>query len=815
MRFSYSLLMDLIETTASPREIADKLNSIGFEVESFEDNASIYKDFTVAKIVEVAEHPDADRLKVCKVETIDGEKQIVCGASNVKLDMWVVFAPIGSYVPGVDLLLKSCKIRGVESHGMMLSEKELKISDEHSGIIEISPDSQVDCKVGSPIIEVLALDDAFYTLTVTANRSDCYSVYGIARDLCGSGLAKLKKLPKLEEVEEIDSPIDITIEDSTDTSCFYGIFVKDVQNCPSSAEFQKKLIALGIKPISALVDISNYMTLMYGRPLHMFDSDKLRGNLCARRGLVGEKMITLSEKEVSIDDSMIVIHDNKSVVALAGIIGSLSAGCTMETRNIFIECAIFDAVHILRTGKKLGIITDAQQRFSRGLDPNMVEFGAAYGAQMVRQLCGGQSSEIVKRGSIATSLSTIDFDPSFYHSLTGIDMEKIEMENWLSNLGFVVDSSDASSWQIKCPSYRNDLDGEADIVEELLRMSGLDKIRSIPLARVAVEGAKVPKLHAIMTRAKSICAIRGMCEIVSWSFISSNLQQDFDCVVPELVIENPISKDMNHMRTTLVPGLLQSALFNIRYGFESVAVFEGGQVFKSSEPDGQAMVIAGLRYGYALSTSQETKIWRKESNRNADFYDVKQDVISIIASIGFDTNNLVFESYLDDQGQEKGYGKAMQSGQSAFIKIGNMVIGRCGMVNLDLLDFDQFCYPVHIFEINLNVLSPMINLDSYSAKMKPFVANNLPSINRDFSVVVDKEFCVGDLIKSVRKVNRKLIKDIVVFDVYTGDKLTEGKKAVAFTAIIEPDRSLGSKDLQDFVDKIILALNDCGGEVRS
>ena len=639
MKFTLSWLKDYLETDASLEEILEKLTVIGLEVEEVVDAAETLKDFTVAYVEEAEQHPDADRLRVCKVNTGKEVLQIVCGAPNARPGIKVVLAQNGSVIPTNGMVLKPTKIRGVESNGMMCSEREMGLSDEHDGIIELPEDAPI----GEPFAPILGLDDPVIDIAITPNRGDALGVYGVARDLAGAGVGTLKEKTPKEFAGAFDSPIDVIVnKDGDDEICkmFTGVYVKGVKNGPSPDWLQQRLRAIGLRPINALVDITNYVCYDRGRPLHVYDADKLKGDIHTRLGKPGEKMLALDGKEYEIaeGDEINVIADDSGLVCFGGIIGGEATGSTEETTNVFIECAWFDPIKTARAGRTLGIQSDARYRFERTCDPAFVIPGQNAGVQMVLDLCGGEPSKMVVSGEAPLEDLIIDFPLSEVKRLVGLDVADIEIKTVLKRLGFWV-SGTGNDVKVAVPTFRPDIHGKADIVEEVARIIGVDRVPNTALPRLnAVTQPPLTGRQKRIRAARRQLAARGMVEAVTWSFTEKHLAEMFGGGKPELALTNPISADLSDMRPSLLPGLLQAAQRNVDRGFNDLALFEVGQIFLGDKPEEQFTHASGIRRG-AVQVAGAGRHWRDSADA-ADVFDIRADAMAVLEAMGLDSSKL-------------------------------------------------------------------------------------------------------------------------------------------------------------------------------
>ena len=638
MKFTFSWLKEHLDTKASVEKIADTLTRIGLEVEELFDPATSFAPFRVAEVIKCEKHPNADKLSVCEVDTGKERLQVVCGAPNARAGMKGVFAPVGAYVPGIDLTLTKAKIRGVESHGMLLSERELELSDEHTGIIELDPKA----KVGSPAAKALGLDDAVIEVAITPNRPDCLGVRGIARDLAAAGLGKLKKDTVSPVKGSFANPIPIELEFDKDSAnacpVFAGRLVRNVKNGPSPEWLQRRLKAIGLRPINALVDITNYISYDRGRPLHVYDADKLNGAIRARLGRKGEKFLGLDGKIYEVDDDMCVIADDRAVLGLGGVIGGEETGVTEATTNVFIESAYFDPRRTARTGRRLGIQSDARFRFERGVDPDFVVPGLEFATDLVLQICGGAPSKITVAGRPPKPNKPFKFDLALVKRLSGLDLGASEIKRQLAALGIALDGKGK---QLKAtpPSWRPDLTGPADLVEEVVRLTGVDAVPATPMTQVA--GVARPVLTEAQKRqrlTRRLLAARGLVEAVTWSFIPPEHAELFGGGQAELTLSNPISTELAQMRPSLLPGLIAAAQRNRDRGFADGALFELGQAYRGAEPEHQFVAVAGVRFGHSALPGSG-RHWSGEAPA-ADVFAAKADAIAALAALGLDQASL-------------------------------------------------------------------------------------------------------------------------------------------------------------------------------
>src|SRR3989449_1375940 len=631
MKFTLAWLKEHLDTDASLDAIVDKLTMIGLEVERVEDKAKALAPFIVGSVMSCEKHPNADKLKVCMVDTGQGAPvQVVCGAPNARTGMKGVFAPPGTHIPGTGLDLKVANVRGVESRGMLVSEREMGLSDEHAGIIDLPADTPV----GKPFAEILDLTDPVVEVAVPTSRPDCTGVHGIARDLSAADMGKFKDMAPKPVKGEFPCPVSVTLDfGSTPSLCpgFALRLVRGVRNGPSPDWLQRRLTAIGLRPINALVDITNFITYDRGRPLHVFDAAKVHGNLVVRRARPGETLLALDGKTYALDETMCVIADDKGVESLSGIMGGEQTGCSASTTDVLIESALWDPLNIAQTGRKLGINSDARYRFERGVDPAFMVPGLEMATRLVMEMCGGSPSENVVVGKAFGEDRVIDFPLAEVRRLAGIDVPFPEVKRILGHLGFMVAGS-GPVVKVAVPSWRTDVHGKADIVEEIVRIVGVDKVPMTPFERG--DAPRKPVLTAIQLRtrrAKRALAARGMVEAVTWSFISKPHAELFGGGQAELALANPIASDLSDMRPSLLPGLVAAAQGNAHRGCADVALFEVGQVFKGDRPEDQFVAASGVRHGFSSSKGMG-RHW--SGSAMTDAVDAKADAFAVLAAAG-------------------------------------------------------------------------------------------------------------------------------------------------------------------------------------
>lgn len=807
MKFTLSWLKDHLETEASLEEILAKLTLIGLEVEEVINPAEALANFTIARIEKAERHPDADKLQVCTVNNGKENLQVVCGAPNAREGMLGVFAPVGTYVPGIDFTLTKAKIRGVESFGMMCSESELELSEDHEGIIDL--DQSAADHIGQSYVEYAKLDDPVIDIYITPNRPDCLGVRGVARDLAAAGLGTLKDVSDgYGDKGALKSPIGIGLSFDKDNShvcpAFWGRYVKGVKNGPSPEWLQKRLRAIGLRPINALVDITNYISFDRGRPLHVYDADKLEGNVCARLGKKDESFLALDGKDYEDLEGACVIADEKNVLGLGGVLGGEQSGSTEETVNVLIESAYFDPIQIAMTGRKLGIISDARYRFERGIDPQSVELGVNLAAEMIQELCGGEPSEMIKAGEPPKGTKEIPFNPARVTKLTGVELSNDEVTATLKSLGFESKGT-GDNLTVTSPSWRPDIDGPADLVEETIRIVGLDKVTPTPLSRPF--GIARPVLTGKQKRvrlAKRALAARGAVEAITWSFIKEDEAGLFGGGDEALKLANPISSDMSDMRPSLLPGLITAAGRNIARGNTDPAIFEVGEIYQSDEEDGQTISAAIIRTGTG-GHQGASRHWSGNGNK-VTVFDAKADAVALLEALGQDVSRFQFT---------KDAPAWYHPGRSAVIRLGpKIVVGEFGELHPTVLKALDVKGPIVAAVINLDALPEAKKKSTSKGAME---ISDLQPVTRDFAFIVESSTPAGDVIKAASSADKKLITNITLFDVFEDESLGENKKSLAIEATLQPKaKTMTDEEIDAIAEKVIAAVKKAtGGEIRS
>lgn len=804
MKFTLPWLKEHLDTTASLPEIVDTLTMIGLDVENVEDHAALLKPFVIANVLSAEKHPNADRLRVCMVDIGDGKPiQVVCGAPNARAGMKGVFSAPGTFIPGKNITLAVGTIRGVESRGMLCSAAELMIADDHEGIIELPPDAPVGksytewAKLGDPVIEI----------NLTPNRPDCTGVSGIARDLGATDIGDFKDRPPKPVKGTFPCPVKVTLDfGQTHPLCpaFSLRLVKGVKNGVSPNWLEKRLTAIGLRPINALVDITNFITFDRGRPLHVFDAAKVRGNLTVRRARRGETLLALDGKTYELDAAMCVIADDKGVESLAGVIGGEATGCSEATTDVLIESALWDPLNIADTGRKLAINSDARYRFERGVDPNFMLPGLELATQMVMELCGGTPSEVVVAGDPLPKETIIDFPLTELPRLTGMKLSLPEVRRVLEKLGFLA-AGQNELVKVAVPSWRPDVHGRADIVEELVRIVGVDKVPSTPFPRGA--DARKSVLTPIQNRtrkARRALAARGLTEAVTWSFVSKREAELFGGGSAPLALVNPIAAELSDMRPSLIPGLVMAAQRNAHRGYPDVALFEVGQIFKGDKPEDQFTAAASLRRALAKGSG----IGRHWSSKVApvDAFDAKADAFAVLSAAGAPMQAL----------QVVPGGPAwFHPGRSGTIQIGpHTVLGSFGELHPRAVEALNAEGPLAACEV---ILEKIPEPKAKATRAKPALElSPFQPVERDFAFVVDRGVNASDIVRAAQSIDKKLIINVTVFDVYEGKGIDPGKKSIAIAVTIQPrEKTMTDAEIDALGQKIIAEVRrKTGGMLR-
>ena len=801
MKFTLSWLKDHLDTDEPVEKLADRLTMIGLEVESLEDKAKALAPFTIARVISAEQHPNADRLRVCMVDPGNGSApvQVVCGAPNARTGMLSVFSPPGTFIPGKNITLGVGTIRGVESRGMLCSAAELQISDDHDGIMELP----ADAPVGKGYAEWAGLGDAVFEINLTPNRQDCTGVHGIARDLSAADMGKFLD-PAIKPVKgEFPCPVKVTLEDASLCPGFALRLVRGVKNGPSPQWLQKRLTSIGLRPINALVDITNFMTYDRARPLHVFDAKKVKGHLTVRRARDGETLLALDGRTYTLDNGVCVIADDHGVELLAGIMGGEASGCDETTTDVLIESALWNEINIAQSGRKLGINSDARYRFERGVDPAFMVPGLEMATRMVIEICGGTPSENVVVGNAYGEDRVIDFPLTEVKRLAGIEVPLPQTRGILQRLGFVM-AGNGPVVKVAIPSWRTDVQGKADIVEEIVRIVGVDKVPMTPFDRgEAPRKAVLTPIQLRTRRAKRALAARGMIEAVTYSFITKQAAELFGGGKSELVLANPIAADLTDMRPSLLPGLVASVQANGDRGFADVALFEVGQIFKGDRPEDQFIAAAGVRRGFA-SSKGIGRHW--SGSATADALDAKGDALAVLAAAGAPMQALQIVPGGPDW---------LHPGRSGTIQIGPQnILGTFGELHPRTLEALHADGPLLAFEV---ILDRIPASKQRPTRAKPVLElSAFQPVSRDFAFIVDRTVKAGDMVRAAQGVDKKLITDVTVFDVYEGKGIDPDKKSIAIAVTMQPrEKTMTDQEIDAVAAKIVAEVaKKTGGVLR-
>ena len=789
MKFTLSWLKEHLDTSATVAQVVEAMTMAGLEVENVDDPGAKLAAFSVAKVVEAAPHPNADRLRVCQVDTKDGRKEIVCGAPNARAGLTTIYAPLGAYIPGSGITLEARPVRGVVSNGMLCSARELEVAEESEGILELSDDHAV----GQNAAVALGLE-AVIDFEVTPNRADWLGVRGIARDLAAAGVGALKPDAVQHTKGGFPCPVEIRV-DGDACPAFAGRLIRGVKNGHSPAWLQQRLISIGLRPINALVDITNLITHDRARPLHVYDADKLFGGVIeARLGRPGEKVAALDGKTYEVTPEICVIADGSGAIGLGGVMGGESTGVSEATANVFIESAWFDPIRTAQTGRTTGITSDAQYRFARGVDPESLVPGVDVATQLILDICGGEPSEVRFAGVAPPSPKAINFDRSYVRKLSGLDISPARIDSILEKLGFAVDGHSVTP-----PSWRRDVEGKADLVEEVARIEGFDALPVEPLPEIArPPGGALTLRQRRMRDARRTMAARGYAEAVTWSFMRREWAELFGGGQPELVLTNPIASDLSTMRPSALANLIEAAARNARKGFPDAALFEVGPNFRGDEPADQWTAVTGLLAPHA------PKHWDKAGGD--PLFELKADLIALLDELGAPSLQVV-------QGQNPGW---WHPGRSARLQLGpKVVVAEFGELHpriLKALDADG---PMLAFELNLDAIPEP---KRKGVKTKPALElSPLMPLKRDFAFLVGADTPAGDLVRPIQGADKALIAEARVFDVYQGAGVPDGMKSVAIEVVVQPrEKTLTDGEIEGLSSRIVAAAEKAvGAKLRS
>ncbi|MHB8527975.1 MAG: phenylalanine--tRNA ligase subunit beta [Caulobacteraceae bacterium] len=779
MKFTLSWLREHLESDADLETIARAMTMAGLEVEHVVDPAARLAAFSVARIVSAAQHPNADRLVVCQVETRDGPREIVCGAPNARAGLHTIYAPIRTHIPGTGITLEARPVRGVVSHGMLCSAAELEIAEEADGILETA-----ELPVGTPAARALGIE-AVIDFEATPNRPDWLGVAGIARDLAAAGLGRFKDHPPAPIPGAFPLPIEIRLTAPAACPAFAGRLIRNVENGPSPAWLQARLRAIGLRPINALADITNYLTYDQARPLHVYDAAKIAGGFIeARMGRRGETLEALDGRTYGIGAEMCVIADASGAIGLGGVMGGAATGCSETTTEVFIESAWFDPILTAQTGRETGIVSDAQYRFARGVDPQSLVPGIERASALILELCGGEASAVVLAGHPPPPVPAIAFDPSYVERLSGLEISNDRIRIILSDLGFIVDGG-----EVRPPSWRRDVSGRADLVEEVARIAGYDTLPAEPLPPMprGQGGALSPRQTRARIARRALAAL-GYQEAVSWSFVSRDQARLFGGGGEALVVDNPLSEELDCMRPSLLPGLALAVERNARRGFGECALFEIGPVFEGDEPGDQKTAIA------AVLTASQARRW--DGAPAEGVFSLKADLMALLEEIWVPTASLRIEQAQPRAWWRPGRYGAPMLGKTMIAEFGELhpaVLGRIGVER-----------SIYAFEAWLDAAP---DPRRKPVKTRPALRlSPLMPLRRDFAFVVDEATAADDVARAVQSTDRALIREARVFDVYAGEGLAEGSKSVAVEAVIQPtEATLSEAEIEALSARIIAA----------
>ena len=789
MKFTLSWLKDYLETDAPAAELSDAMTAIGLEVESLSDPAAALADFIVADVIDCRDHPDSDHLHVLAVDTGSGVIQVVCGAPNAKKGLKGILARPGCRIPADGAILKKGTIRGVESQGMMCSERELGLGSDHAGIIELASDAPA----GSPAAAALALDPLF-DLSITPNRGDCLGVLGVARDLAAKGLGTLRPHAVAKVPGTFESPLrvglDLPAERSAACPLFVGRLIRGVVNRESPDWVKTRLTAVGLRPISALVDVTNLISIARARPLHVFDADKVTGNLAVRFAKAGETLTALDGRTHELDPSILTIADDAGVQSLAGVMGGLATGCTESTTSVFLEAALFDPIAVAHAGRKLAIDSDARYRFERGVDPAAVFDGAELATALILEFCGGTASDLVVAGAVPDVSRTIPLRPGRIRALGGLDCPVAEIKRVLATLGCrVMDEHGALA--VVPPTWRPDLTGEHDLVEEVLRIVGYDAVPAVPMPRAPMPKTALTDAQRRRDWVRRALASRGLTEAVTFSFLDEAVAATFGWSDPGLRIDNPISSELAVMRPSLLPNLVAAAARNAARGIADAALFEIGPRFTGSEPGEQRLAACGVRTGRTGS-----RHWGAPP-RAVDAFDAKADALAAVAAAGVNPAAIQVVA---------GAPAWFHPAQSGKLCLGHTVLATFGTLHPGAVKALGIKSGHAVgFELDMDALPPVKRRPT---RARPALqVSPYPAVERDFAFVVDADVPAADLIRAAERVDKALIQGVSVFDVFTGEALGEGKKSVAISVSIQSmERTLKDEEIEALAARIVEAV---------
>ena len=792
---SLSWLKNHLSTKANLNQIAERLTEIGLEVENIKSSNGNLDNFIICKIIKSQKHPNADKLKLCEVDIGTGNLvKVVCGAQNARDGLFAVYVPPGAIIPKTNMKLKVAKIRGIESFGMLCSGYELEESSDKEGIIELNKKEK---NIGDKYFK--SSGEKIMDIAITPNRPDCLGVRGIARDLASSGLGQLKKQSPIKINQKFKQPIKVSIGKEKDQGCaiFGSVYIKNVQNKESPDWLKKKIISLGLKPVSAIVDATNYVMFDLNRPLHAYDADKINKEIIVRNSKKGESFQALDNKKYTLQNNMCAIADKSGVLGLGGIIGGARSGTELSTKNILLESAYFYPSSTRKTGKILNIDTDAKYRFDRGIDPNSIQIGLELGMCMILDLCGGEASKFSIVGKFKDERKTINLELEKFSKVIGFPITSSEIKKILSSLGCSLKMS-GKKIKVLAPSWRPDIKEDVDLIEELARIKGYDKVPLINPEKENIKDTLNYKQKLFHFSQRSV-ASKGFTEAVTWSFTDSKADVLFSELKNEIKLSNPISSDLDVLRSSLYSNLMISAKKNIHRNFEDLMLFEVGPVFKGSKPGEQSTMIGAIKTG-----KYSRKNWI-EKERNFDVYDIKSDALRTLNEVGINSDKIIVSNKTK---------KWYHPGRSGLLSLGSSS-------GPELAYFGEI-HPFIIKKLDLrtdNVLGFEIILDNIPElrkkirEAKPqFIVSDYQKVVRDFAFVIDEKYSSGEIISLVKKIDKELIKNVRIFDVYQGDNIAPGKKSIAFNVTLEPkDKTLSDSDIEEVSKKIISKVQEITG----
>jgi phenylalanyl-tRNA synthetase beta chain len=793
MKFTLSWLKEHLQTDASVDEIVERITMTGLEVEDVQDAGARLKAFTVARVVSAAKHPNADKLQVCQVDTVQGRLEIVCGAPNARAGLVTAFAPIGTHIPGSGITLEARPVRGVVSNGMLCSGAELELDTDADGIIEVDP----ALEVGTPLAEALGLNDPVIEIEVTPNRPDWLGVAGIARDLAAAGLGKVTTKAVLTVPGRFKSPIKVEIDDRGACPMFSGRLIRGVKNGPSPAWLQQRLRAVGLRPRNILVDMTNYISLDRARPLHVYDASKLKGTVRARMAREGESFKALDGNVYNVTPEMCVIADDEKVLGLGGVIGGEDTGSSESTTDVFVECAYFDPTRTHATGRATGVISDAQYRFARGVDTGFVVSGLELATRMILDLCGGEASEIVVAGEAPATPASITFDPDRVRQLAGIDVKPTRVRAVLKSLGFETSAEGEGSRRliVQPPTWRRDVEGPADLVEEVARIEGFDKLPEVAPPRAA--GFRAPPAsvgESRMRLGRRATAALGYNEAVTWSFCARAHAQAFGGGGERMLLANPIASDLDCMRPSALPNLLVAAQRNADRGFDDARLFEAGPIYLDDSDAGQHRTI--------------TAIWRPRPQRHwraivlPDIFDMKRDCLAVLEAIGAPVASLQTSDEVPAH---------WRPGRAGALRLGAKTMAVFGEIHPRALKALGVEAPALAFEVFVDALPAPRAKGRTKAPLEKL---DLMPLSRDFAFVVDDKVAAADLVRAAFGADKALIADVALFDVYRGERIASGKKSLAIEVILQPrEKTLTDADIEAVSAKVVSAVMKATGGV--